>query len=126
MFDLGEIGPALGYPLFMKPYDGGGWKGVSRIDDEEALRTAYEESGVFVMHLQGGIEPHELFVRCIGPGPQTRMVDDPAAPLHDRYTMTRDFLDPEDALLLRDLTLTINTFFGWDFNSCEALRSGGT
>ena len=127
MFDLGEIGRSLGYPLFMKPFDGGGWKGVSRIDDEQALRAAYEESGVFVMHLQGGIEPHDLFVRCIGLGPQTRMVRyDPQAPLHDRYTMSRGFLDPEDESLLRDLTLTINTFFGWDFNSCEALRSGGT
>ena len=127
MFDLGEIGRSLGYPLFMKPFDGGGWKGVSRIDDEEALRAAYEESGVFVMHLQGGIEPHDLFVRCIGLGPQTRMVRyDPEAPLHDRYTMSRGFLDREDEALLRDLTLTINTFFGWDFNSCEALRSRGT
>ena len=24
------------------------------------------------------------------------------------------------------MTLTINAFFGWDFNSCEALRKGGT
>jgi hypothetical protein len=127
MFDLGEIGRSLGYPLFIKPYDGGGWKGVSRIDDEEALRAAYEESGVFVMHLQGAIEPHDLFVRCIGLGPQTHMVRyDPEAPLHDRYTMSRGFLEREDEALIRDLTLTINTFFGWDFNSCEALQSGGT
>ncbi|RPI12195.1 MAG: hypothetical protein EHM60_12595, partial [Lysobacterales bacterium] len=41
-FDLGEIGARLGYPLFMKPYDGGGWVGVSKIDDEAALRAAYE------------------------------------------------------------------------------------
>ena len=27
MFDLGEIGGKIGYPLFMKPYDGGGWDG---------------------------------------------------------------------------------------------------
>ena len=27
---------------------------------------------------------------------------------------------------MRDMTLTINAFFGWDFNSCEALRSRGT
>jgi hypothetical protein len=31
-FDLGEIGRRLGYPMFMKPYDGGAWAGVSRID----------------------------------------------------------------------------------------------
>lgn len=122
-FDLGEIGQKLGYPLYMKPYDGGGWRGVSRADDEEALRAAYEESGRLVMHLQAGVEPFDLFVRCVGLGPQLRMVRyDPSAPLHDRYTMDRDFLDPDDARILRDMTLTINAFFGWDFNSCEALR----
>src|SRR3990172_6193997 len=45
LFDLGAVGRALGYPLFMKPYDGGGWKGVNRIADEAALRARYEESG---------------------------------------------------------------------------------
>ena len=34
LFDLGQVGRDVGYPLFMKPYDGGGWAGVSRIDDE--------------------------------------------------------------------------------------------
>ena len=38
---------SLGYPMFMKPYDGGGWAGVSRIDDEAGLRTAYEGSGTY-------------------------------------------------------------------------------
>ncbi len=122
-FDLGEIGEELGYPLYMKPYDGGGWRGVSRADDEEALRAAYEMSGRLVMHLQAGVDPFDLFVRCVGLGPQLRMVRyDPSAPLHDRYTMDRDFLDSDDAQILRDMTLTINAFFGWDFNSCEALR----
>src|SRR5438132_8114137 len=31
LFDLGAVAKQIGYPLFMKPYDGGGWKGVSRI-----------------------------------------------------------------------------------------------
>ncbi|MCP6134461.1 hypothetical protein NL393_35320, partial [Klebsiella pneumoniae] len=26
---------------------------------------------------------------------------------------------------MRDITLTINSFFGWDFNSCEALLKSG-
>ena len=30
-FDLEEIGEAVGYPLFMKPFDGGMWVGVTRI-----------------------------------------------------------------------------------------------
>jgi hypothetical protein len=127
LFDLGGIGAQLGYPMFMKPYDGGGWAGVSRIDDESALRAAYEQSGKHVMHLQKAVEPWDQFVRCIGFGPQTRLVRyDPAQPLHDRYTMDRDFASPDDTQLMRDMTLTINAFFGWDFNSCEAMRSHGT
>ena len=36
-FDLGEIAEKIGYPLFMKPYDGGQWVGVTRIKDETML-----------------------------------------------------------------------------------------
>jgi hypothetical protein len=126
LFDLGDVGKELGYPMFMKPYDGGGWKGVSRIDNEQQLRARYEESGKLVMHLQKAVDPFDLFIRCIGFGPQTRIIKyDPTAPLHDRYTQERHFVDREQANLLRDTTLTINAFFGWDFNSCEALRKDG-
>ena len=126
LFDLGEVGRKLGYPMFMKPYDGGGWTGVSRIDNEEALRAAYERSAKQVMHLQRAVEPYDLFVRCIGLGPQLRLVRyDPAAPLHDRYMLERGFVAAEDAATLFNTTLTINSFFNWDFNSCEALRKDG-
>ncbi len=123
MFNLDEVGEQLGYPMFMKPYDGGGWVGVSRIDQVDALKSAYEQSGRHVMHLQKSVEPHDLFVRSVGLGPQTRQVlYDPEAPLHDRYTQKTGFLSEDDASLLHDMTMTINSFFGWDFNSCEALR----
>jgi hypothetical protein len=127
LFDLGAVGRTLGYPLFMKPYDGGGWKGVSRIDDDAALRARYDESGKLVMHLQEAVHPFDAFVRCIGLGPQTHLVSyDPGAALHDRYTMANDFMSDDEAGVMRDTTLTINAFFGWDFNSCEALRKDGT
>jgi hypothetical protein len=125
LFDIGTIGKKLGYPLFMKPYDGGGWVGVTKVDDEAALRAAYESSGTKIMHLQAGVIPYDRFVRCIGLGPQTRVVNyDPAAPLHDRYRMDRDFLSGAQRAELEAITLTINAFFGWDFNSCEALLRG--
>src|SRR3712207_8348068 len=44
------------YPLFMKPYDGGQWVGVTRIKDPEMLQRAYDESGERLMHLQESIE----------------------------------------------------------------------
>ena len=39
LFDLGAIGNKIGYPLFMKPYDGGGWRAVSRVNDDEIGRA---------------------------------------------------------------------------------------
>jgi hypothetical protein len=126
LFDLGEIGRRIGYPVFMKPYDGGAWVGVTKIDDEEGLRRAYESSGRRVMHVQKAILPFDLFVRALGVGPQVRVMKyDPSAPLHARYTTDKGFVTDEERSLLEDMTLTINTFFGWDYNSCEALRKEG-
>lgn len=126
LFDLNAIGERIGYPSFMKPYHGGGWKGVTRINDAADLHRAYDASGTEIMNLQAAVIPHDRFVRCVGLGPQVRRVNyDPGAPLHDRYRMDTGFLEPEDEAVLDDMTLTINAFFGWDFNSCEALRRDG-
>ncbi|MCC7012559.1 MAG: hypothetical protein IT454_08365 [Planctomycetes bacterium] len=126
LFDLGQVGASVGYPMFMKPFDGGGWVGVSKVDDESALREAYEKSGKLIMHLQKGVLPHEHFCRCIGLGPQTKVIRyDPSAPLHQRYLNDKDYLPNETLDVLRDITLTINAFFNWDFNSCEALYEKG-
>ncbi len=126
LFDLGAIGDRIGYPLFMKPYDGGAWVGVTSIKDRDALIKAYDASGTRVMHLQKGIIPHDMFVRCVGLGPQWRFVNyDPGAPLHDRYRPESGFLDADDEYTLSRMTMVINAFFAWDFNSCEALRADG-
>src|SRR5687767_5320118 len=93
LFDVKRIGDRIGWPMFMKPYDGGGWRGVTKVDDAAAVHKAYEESGKSVMHLQSTVKGWDRFVRCIGFGPQTRCVlYDPDAPLHDRYTMKQNFL----------------------------------
>ncbi len=124
LFDLKNVGESVGFPLYLKPYDGGGWRGVTRVKDPAALKKAYDESGKSVMHAQAGVEGFDLFVRCIGFGPQARCVlYDADAPLHDRYTMKTDFMPAKDVEHLRKVTMTINAFFGWEFNSCEALRT---
>jgi len=62
----------------------------------------------------------------IGFGPQANFVlYNPDAPLHDRYTMATEFLSSAEKEHLRKVTMTINAFFGWEFNSCEALRKDG-
>jgi len=126
MFDLATIGERLGYPIYMKPYDGGAWVGVTRIDDAGQLARAYDESGKRLMHIQQAVRDFDLFVRCVGIGPQLRVIRyDPAAPIHDRYKVDFNFVDAEEHSLLRDMTLAINAIFGWDFNSCECLRREG-
>jgi hypothetical protein len=126
LFDLGKLGEIVGYPLFVKPYDGGGWRSVRKCDDDIALKDAYEKSETDVMHVQAAIAPYDAFVRSIGFGPQVLHVKyDPAAPLHDRYQRDRDGITDDDFARLRKITLTINTFFGWEFNSCESLLKDG-
>ncbi len=127
LFDIGSVADKLGYPLYMKPYDGGAWVGVTRIKDREELQHAYNSSGKRVMHLQESIEDFDVFVRAVGIGPQVEMIRyNPDKPLHGRYEVGFSFLTGEEWSLLTDQTLTINGFFGWDFNSCESLRRDGT
>jgi hypothetical protein len=127
LFDLDEVGDRVGYPQFIKPYDGGAWVGVTRIDGRSELQAAYDSSGQRIMHLQGAVAPFDLFVRTLGVGPQVRMMKyEPDAALHDRYKVAFDFLSADEAETLGDICLTINSFFGWDFNSCETLRREGT
>ncbi len=126
LFDVTRLGNRMGWPMFMKPCDGGGWRAVTRVADEAAMAAAYEESGKSVMHVQAAVSDFDRFVRCIGFGPQTHCVlYDPDAPLHDRYTTKKDFISAAEEEHLRKVTLTINAFFGWEFNSCEALRKNG-
>ena len=127
LFDIGRIGEKIGWPMYLKPYDGGGWRSVTRVADAAEAWKAYEASGSAIMHAQASVEGFERFVRCVGFGPQTRCVNyDPSAPLHDRYTTATDFMPAADVEHLRKVTLTINAFFGWEFNSCEALLRNGT
>jgi len=126
LFDVRLIGDRIGWPMFMKPYDGGGWRGVTKIDDAASAYKAYDESGKSVMHLQAAVNGFDRFVRVIGFGPQANFVlYNPDAPLHDRYTMATEFLSSAEKEHLRKVTMTINAFFGWEFNSCEALRKDG-
>src|SRR3954471_2596263 len=44
-FDLEALAESVGYPMYMKPYDGGAWVGVSKIRNVAELHAAYDASG---------------------------------------------------------------------------------
>ncbi len=124
-FDLDEVAGRVGFPMFMKPFDGGAWRGVSRIDDPAALHRTYDESGQMLMHLQAAISPYDAFARSLTIGPDTMVMKfRPELPMHLRYEVSHDFLPAEAGDEILTLSKTINAFFRWEFNSCESLVIG--
>ena len=126
MFNLPDIAQEIGYPLFMKPFDGGGWRGVSRVDNEQQLIETYDASHQMLMHLQAGLDNYEVFVRSLGIGPQLISLKyDPDQPMHARYVIDHNFMDAATGREAGIITKVINAFFRWDFNSCEAILKDG-
>ncbi|HEU4348533.1 MAG TPA: hypothetical protein VFR35_12185 [Actinoplanes sp.] len=124
-FDLDETAAGVGYPLFMKPYDGGAWVGVSKIRDSEELHTAYDASGERLMHLQAAVEGYDVFARSLTIGPETMVMKfRPELPMHDRYAVEHDFLTPSVGDEVITISRLVNAFFRWEFNSCESLIKG--
>ncbi len=123
-FDLDAIADQLGYPLYMKPFDGGGWRGVSRINDRADLHRAYDESGEMLMHLQATVE-YEHFARALSIGPETMVMDfRPDQPMHQRYAVTHGFLSEKAGRETAAISRIVNAFFHWEFNSAEMLVAG--
>jgi hypothetical protein len=125
-FDLDEVASKIGYPLFMKPFDGGAWVGVTRITGPDELQRRYDESGERLMHLQASVEDFDVFARSLSIGPETMVMRfDPTRPLHDRYQVAHGFLDAEVGREVVTIGRLVNAFFLWEFNSCETLVKGG-
>jgi hypothetical protein len=125
-FDLDAIAERLGYPLFMKPYDGGAWVGVSQIRDPGELHRAYDDSGQRLMHLQKAVAGYDVFARSLSIGAETMVMNfDPDQPMHARYSVSHGFLD--EAIGSETVTIgrLVNAFFRWEFNSCETLIKDG-
>jgi len=125
-FDLDAVAAGVGYPLYMKPYDGGAWRGVSRIGDAAELHRAYDASGEMLMHLQAAVDDFDVFARALSIGAETLVMRfDPDAPMHERYRVQHDFLEASTGDEVVTISRTINAFFRWEFNSCEVLVKDG-
>jgi hypothetical protein len=124
-FDLATVAEEIGYPLFMKPYDGGQWIGVTRIRDADELHRAYDASGQRLMHLQASVEGYDAFARSLSIGAETMVMRfRPDLPMHDRYAVQHDFLSPQLGEEVVTISRLVNAFFRWEFNSCENLVRG--
>jgi hypothetical protein len=123
-FDLDELADRIGYPLYMKPFDGGGWRGVSRVNDRGDLHRAYDESGEMLMHLQATVD-YEHFARALSIGAETMVMDfRPDQPMHNRYAVSHGFLSESAGKQAIAISRIVNAFFRWEFNSAEMLVQG--
>ncbi len=115
----------VGFPAFMKPYSGGGWKHVYKIMDSEELFAKHAETGKLVMLLQEAIE-FDSYFRCYClAGKYVRIMHyEPRNPHHLRYVVNHKVSD-ELMQTMTDYVLKLNHALGYDFNTVElAIRDG--
>lgn len=114
-----------GFPAYMKPFSGGGWKNVYKIHDMEDFYNKHAETGQLVMLLQEEIVFEEYYrCYCIG-GKYVRIMGyEPRNPHHLRYVS--DFNPSQERLKqMEEIVLSINRYLGYDFNTVElAVRDG--
>src|SRR5256712_12361829 len=117
-----------GLPAIMKPFDGGGWKNVSRVNSLEELIAEYDQTGTLCMTLQEGIE-FDQFVRCYCIGQEDVMIMpyDPRKPYlsGEQYVNDPDYLAPELAVRVVHDVRTLCSALGYDINTVEfAIKDG--
>jgi len=118
--DWEEVFAYVGFPAFLKPFDGGGWKDVYKVDDPEEFFEAYDKSRDLCMTLQKGVNFKEYF-RCyvVGQEHVHIMQYDPRAPHHERYVKNAPPVDPKLLERVRKDALTLCRALGYDLNTVE-------
>ena len=116
----------VGWPAFFKPFAGGGWKNVYRLETPDQFFRVYNETGQLVMMLQEEIIFTEYFrCYCLDANDVRIMQYDPKQPFHARYVrggpgVRQSLLDD-----VHEAVLKLNRALGYDFNTVElAVRDG--
>ncbi len=116
----------IGFPAYFKPFAGGGWKNVYRLESPDDFFKAYNETGQLVMMLQEEINFTEYFrCYCLDRKDVHIMRYDPKQPHHLRYVRNPKPIEKPLLEKLIHAVLTINNSLGYDFNTVElAIRDG--
>ena len=123
--DWPAIFAEIGFPAYMKPFAGGGWKSVYRLENADEFFEKHKETGQLVMLLQEEIVFEEYYrCYCVGRKHVRIMPYEPRNPHHLRYQA--GFSPSAEKLQeMTDIVLKINKYLGYDLNTVElALRNG--
>jgi len=124
--DWGQIFSYVGFPAFLKPYAGGGWKHVYKVHNPEEFFHSYNQTGDLCMTLQHGVE-FEDYYRCyvVGQEKVHIMKYDPRAPHHERYVKGNPAPPPKLKERIEKDALTLCRALGYDLNTVEFAVEGG-
>jgi len=129
MFDWHKAFEKIGFPAFMKPHAGGGWKSVYKVDNPDEAWRAYDETGQLVMLYQEAVEFEDYFrCYCLGGKDVLIMPYEPRNAPHQRYqTEMKTQGEAGEKLLatVKDYTLRLCQGLGYDFNTVEFAVRGG-
>jgi hypothetical protein len=116
----------VGFPAFLKPHDGGGWKSVYKVTSPEELYAAYDESEQLCMTLQRGVNFEEYF-RCyvVNQEKVHIMRYDPGQPHHLRYVPGNPPPSPALGDRIVSDSLKLCRALGYDLNTVEFAVEGG-
>lgn len=116
----------IGFPAYFKPFAGGGWKNVYKLNDADEFFKAYNETGQLVMMLQEEIIFTEYFrCYCLDRQDVHIMQYDPKQPHHLRYVRNPKKLEKQLFDNVRNGVIALNKALGYDFNTVEfAVRDG--
>jgi hypothetical protein len=107
----------VGRPAILKPYSGGGWKHVYKVNDRDELLAAYEQTSPYPMTLQQFIH-FDRYVRCFTFG-KTDITPVAYDPRERRYIVDHAYLSADlGARVVRDAQ-TINLALGYEMNTIE-------
>jgi len=116
----------IGWPAYMKPHSGGGWKSVYKLNNQDEFFKAYQETGQLVMMLQEEIIFTEYFrCYCLGRKYVRVMQYEPRNPHHLRYVVNGPPASDKLVKKVHDYVLDLCNALGYDFNTVEmAVRDG--
>jgi hypothetical protein len=107
----------VGRPAILKPYSGGGWKHVYKVDDREALLAAYDGTAPYPMTLQQFIR-FDQYVRCFTFA-KTDIVPVAYDPVNRGYLVEHQYLSTELGRRVVEDAQRINLALGYEMNTIE-------
>ena len=113
----------VGRPAILKPFSGGGWKHVYKVNNREELIAAYDGTSPYCMTLQQFIN-FDQYVRCFTFG-KAEIIPVAYDPKERKYLVIHDYLSASLGDRIVHDARTINQALGYEMNTIEFAVENG-